>query len=267
MKLLFIGAHPDDGDAKVGGLAARTIERGGSAMLVSVTNGNAGHQTMQPDELARTRKEEARRSGEVIGAEYVVLDHDDARLKPTVEIREELIGLIRSFQPDLLLALRTVDYHADHRAAAELVMDAAYLLTVPLVCPGVPILQDMPVVAYVEDGFKKPIPFEADVVVAVDEHFETKARMMACHKSQYFEWLAYNGGYLDQVPEDEDERSQWWLKRCEGRLSRTADRFRDRLIKRYGAERGGKVRYAEAFEISEYGRRPDDDTIAELFPK
>lgn len=267
MKLMFIGAHPDDGDGRMGGLAARYVERGGQAMLISTTNGNAGHHEMKPDELAQTRKEEARRAGQVIGAEYMVLDHDDARLTPTVQIREELIGLIRQFHPDLLLALRPVDYHADHRAAGQLVMDASYLLTVPLVRPDVPIMRRMPVICYTYDRFQKPLPFQADVVVAVDEYFEKKARMLACHGSQFYEWIPYNAGYLEEVPRQEQERWEWMRRRCESRFGHIAETFRDKLIERYGPEKGGRIRYAEVFEISEYGRQPDAGLIEELFPK
>ena len=163
MKLMFIGAHPDDGDGRAAGLAARYVEQGGEALFVSTTNGNAGHHEMAPDDLARRRKEEARRAAEVIGAEYLVLDNDDGKLTPAVEIREELIGLIRRFQPDLLLGLRPVDYHPDHRAAGQLVMDASYMLTVPLIRPDVPLLRRMPVIACVHDRFQRPIPFQPDV--------------------------------------------------------------------------------------------------------
>lgn len=265
MKLMFIGAHPDDGDGRVGGLAARYVERGGQAMLVSVTNGNAGHYEMAPDDLARRRKAEARRAGDVIGAEYVVLDHDDARLTPDVEIREELIGMIRQFRPDLLLGLRPFDYHADHRAAGQLVMDASYLLTVPLVRPDVPIMERMPVICYTYDRFQKPTPFQCDVAVAVDEYVEAKARMLACHESQFFEWLPFNAGRLDQVPQGEAERFQWLLERRSG--SYLADTYREKLIERYGPERGKEIRHAEVFEICEYGTRPDADLIEKLFPK
>ncbi|MFO7957797.1 MAG: PIG-L deacetylase family protein [Candidatus Brocadiia bacterium] len=266
MRVMFIGAHPDDGESRMAGLAARYVERGGEAMLVSVSNGNAGHQEMQPDELARRRKEEARRAGEVIGADYVVLGHDDARLTPSIEVREELIGRIREFRPDLLLGLRPVDYHADHRAAGTLVMDASYLLTVPLVRPDVPIMEWMPVICYTYDRFRKPLPFEADVAVAVDEYFERKARMLACHESQVYEWLPFNAGVLDEVPDDEQARWEWFRARCEKRFSRTADLFREKLLERYGPERGREVRYAEVFEVCEYGRQPDTDEIEELFP-
>lgn len=267
MRFMFIGAHPDDGDSRTGGLAARYVERGGQAMLVSVTNGNAGHQEMQPDELAARRKAEARRAGEVIGAEYVVLDNDDGRLTPTVEVREQLIRLIREFRPDLLCTLRPIDYHADHRAAGQLVMDASYLLTVPLICPDMPSMRQMPVIAYTLDRFTKPLPFQPDVAVAVDEYFDHQVQMMACHESQYFEWLAYNAGHLDEVPDDPDERMAWFRVRCDRRLSYPAVEYRDKLIERYGTERANEIRYAEVFEICEYGRQPDGALIEELFPK
>jgi LmbE family N-acetylglucosaminyl deacetylase len=267
MKLMFIGAHPDDGDGRLGGLAARTIERGGQALFVSATSGNAGHHEMKPDALARRRKEEARRAGAVIGADYLVLDHDDGRLTPSVEIREEIITLIRNYRPDLLLTCRPFDYHADHRAAGQLVMDASYLLTVPLICPHAPLMRQMPVICYTCDGFQKPLPFQADVAVGVDEYFDRKVEMLASHESQFFEWIPFNGGYLDQVPQDGTERREWFRRRCEERFGDTARRFRHKLVERYGARKGRKIRYAEVFEICEYGRRPDTELIEELFPR
>ena len=265
MKLMFISAHPDDGDPRAGGLAARYVERGGEAMFVSITNGNAGHHTMQPDELARTRKEESRRAGEVIGATYVVLDHDDARLEPTLEVREEIIGLIREFAPDLLLCLRPYEYHADHRAAGRLVADASYLLTVPLVRPDVPYLRRMPVICYTPDWLEQPFPFRPDAIVEVDAYFEQKVRMLACHESQVFEWLPFNGGYADEVPDSEERRMSWFRERCEERFGRTAREYRDRLIDRYGPERGNEIDYAEAFQVCPYGRQPGREEMEELF--
>ena len=267
MDLMIIGAHPDDAEVRAGGLAARCAERGGRVMMVSVTNGNAGHHEMEPEALARRRREEARRSGEVIGAEYLVLDHPDGRLTASIEVREELIGLIRRFGPDLVLSPRPFDYHPDHRAVGEAVVDASYLLTVPLIRPDVPILRTMPVIAYTRDGYTRPVPFRPDVVVAVDEYFEAKCRMAGCHESQYFEWLPYNRNALDQVPTGERERWQWHVHNCEQRFGFLADECRDGLLERYGEERGRRVRYAEPFEICEYGRRPDAEEIDRVFPE
>jgi len=267
MRLMFIGAHPDDGDGRAAGLAARVIEQGGHALFVSTTNGNAGHHQMAPDDLARTRKQEARNAGQVIGADYVVLDHDDGRLTPDVAIREELIGMIREFRPDLLLQLRPFDYHPDHRAAGQLVMDASYMLTVPLIRPDVPHMRRMPVIAYVYDRFRNPAPFRPDVIVAVDEFFEKKARMLACHRSQFYEWIPYNGMYDHEVPPGEDERWEWMKKRCSARFAPIAEMYRDKLVERYGEERGNQIRYAEVFEISEYGHQPSAETVEKLFPR
>jgi LmbE family N-acetylglucosaminyl deacetylase len=267
MKMMMIGAHPDDADLRAGGLAARYIAQGGQAMLVSVTCGNAGHQSMEPHALARRRKLEARRSGEVIGAQYVVLDHPDARLTPTLEVREELIGMIRAFAPDLVLAPRPFDYHPDHRAVGQLVIDSSYLLTVPLVRPDVPILTTIPVIAHTYDGYTKPLPFQPDVVVDVDEYFDTKCRMAACHESQFFEWLPFNGGRIDQVPPPGPERWAWHVKGMEQRFGFLVNRYRDAFVARYGEERGRQIRYGEVFELCEYGHRPDAAMVERLFPR
>lgn len=267
MRVMFVGAHPDDGDLRMGGLAAKYAAAGGKAMLVSLTNGNAGHHTMGPAELAGRRREEARLAGEAVGAEYVVLDHDDGRLTPSVEIREELIRLIRGFAPDLLLALRPWDYHPDHRAAAQLVIDASYLLTVPLICPDTPALPRMPIVAQTYDCFRMPAPFRTDIAVAVDEQMEAKVRMIGSHISQFFEWLPANGGYGGIVPTDAEERVAWLRSYLEGYLREPTLRAREALVRRYGLRVGGAVEYAEAFEFSEYGRAPDAKEIERLFPR
>jgi hypothetical protein len=146
-------------------------------------------------------------------------------------------------------------------------MDASYLLTVPLVRPDVPAMRRMPVIAYTIDHFAKPLPFEPDIAVAVDEYFEKKVQMLACHESQFFEWLAYNAGILDQVPDDPDERMAWHRQRCRARFGRPAQLYRDKLVERYGEERGNEIQYAEVFEICEYGSRPDADRLEELFPR
>jgi N-acetylglucosamine malate deacetylase 1 len=177
-----------------------------------------------------------------------------------------LIRLIRSFAPDLVLTHRPNDYHADHRYTSTLVQDAAYMVTVPAVCPDVPHLERNPVIAYLSDDFKKPAPFCADIVVDVSSEIERMADMCHRHASQFYEWLPFNGGYLDQVPAGDAERRAWLGERLRKRLRPLADRCRDRLIETYGAEAGSKVQYVEAFEVSEYGAPLDAPTRERLFP-
>ena len=87
--------------------------------------------------------------------------------------------------------------------------------------------------------------------------------MLDAHVSQFYEWLPWLAGRLDEVPKDPAARRQWLTTQRQGRISPTV---RAALVKYYGADAGAKVQQAEAFEISEYGRRPDETEIRRLFP-
>ncbi|MBM3213357.1 PIG-L family deacetylase [Candidatus Poribacteria bacterium] len=262
--LLVFGAHPDDCDIKAGGLAILYAQMGHRVRFVSVANGDAGHHEQGGAILAQRRTAEARRAGDVAGIEYITLDNHDGELEPTLENRRKLIRIIREFEPDLVLTPRPWDYHPDHRYASVLVQDSAYLVTVPNICADVRHLNYNPVIAYVSDGFQKPLPFQPTVAIGIDEVVERKLDMLHCHTSQVYEWLPYNGGYLAEVPEDEAERRQWLAERWNRRSS--ADQYRDLLVKLYGEEEGGRFRFAEAFEPCEYGSPLTDDNMRTLFP-
>src|SRR5438874_288590 len=156
LRLLIIGAHPDDADYAAGGLAALYRAAGHVVKMVSLTNGDAGHHRQPGPALAERRRREAAAAGAVIGATYDLLDNHDGELLPTLENRCRVIRLIRSFRPDLVLTHRPNDYHPDHRYTSQLVQDAAYMVTVPPVVPEVPHLEKNPVIAYLPDEFEKP---------------------------------------------------------------------------------------------------------------
>jgi LmbE family N-acetylglucosaminyl deacetylase len=265
-RLLILGAHPDDAEFHAGGLAAAYRTRGYTVKMVSVTNGAAGHHVLAPAELARTRRAEAAAAGRVIGAEYEVWEFPDGELQPTLEVRRRIIGEIRSFAPDLVLAHRTNDYHPDHRAVGQCVQDASFMVTVPLVVPKTPALRRDPVVAYMPDLFTRPSPLRPDVVLDIGEHVPAIVAMLACHGSQVFEWLPYNQGILDQVPADEAGRTAWLREWFGARGRERAERFRPALVATYGPERGNAVEGCEAFEISEYASPLDDAARERLFP-
>jgi LmbE family N-acetylglucosaminyl deacetylase len=266
LRLLILGAHPDDAEYHAGGLAASYRKAGHTVRMVSMTNGQAGHFQRPPDELARLRRAEAAAAGRVIGADYVTWDIPDGELTPDVPTRHQVIREIRRFAPDLVLAHRPYDYHPDHRAAGQLVQDATYLVTVPNVLRDTPALFRDPVVAYMPDLFTKPNPLVADVVLDVTEFADTVVRMLACHQTQVFEWLAYQDGVLDQVPADEGQRLEWlrgWFRRHA--LPR-AERFRDELIAAYGEPRGRAIEFCEVYELSEYAASADLAARQRLFP-
>jgi len=265
LRILIIGAHPDDPE-KAGGTAAKFVNMGHKVRLVALTNGDAGHQTMGGGALARRRIAEAKKAGETIGAEYIVLENHDGELMPTLENRRKVIRLIREFKADLIIAPRPNDYHPDHRYTGILVQDAAYMVTVPNIVPEVPHLQKNPVFMYVNDRFQKPNPFEPVVVVAIDDVIEKKIDMYACHESQMFEWLPYNRGGLDEVPDTPAERRAWLAASRKPASAGIADKYRNKLIELYGKEKGSRVKYAEAFENSEYGSPLTEENIKTLFP-
>jgi len=266
LRLLIIGAHPDDPDTGAGGLAALYSRLGHQVKMVSVTNGDAGHHEMGGAPLARRRRAEAAAAGRCVGAEYITLDNHDGALMPTLDVRHQLIALIREFRPDLMTVHRPNDYHPDHRYTAHLVQDASYLLTVPNVVSHVPHLRSMPVIVHPWDHFQRPYPFSPNVVVNIDAVIEQKIDALHCHTSQMYEWLPYNGGYLDQVPADPDQRRAW-LRELRGPRFRTiADLYRTMLVEAYGEEQGKQVEFAEAFEVCEYGAPLTAENRQRLFP-
>jgi LmbE family N-acetylglucosaminyl deacetylase len=263
LNIIAFGAHPDDCDQRAGGSAAKFAALGHRVRFVSVTNGDAGHQTEGGGALAARRRAEAREAGRRIGVEYVTLDNHDGELLPTLKPREDIIRQIRQWNADLVLAPRPNDYHPDHRYTGVLVQDAAYMVVVPNITPDTPALRKNPVFMYFQDGFQRPNAFRPDIAIAIDDVIDKKVDMMDAHVSQFYEWLPWVDGALEKVPAGAAERKRW-LK--ETRAGQPTTAVREALIKWYGAQRGNAVRYAEAFEICEYGARPDEAIIRKLFP-
>lgn len=282
MKILAIGAHQDDNEFRVGAMAYRWVRDGHEVRFLSMCNGSGGHHIMTPEETTKRRAGESQRVAELIGLKYDVWsDIDDCTITPSLDLRWRTIRYIREFNPDLIIAHRPNDYHADHRASAQLVQDASYLLTVPHTCPDTPAMRFMPVIVYTEDRFKYP-EFCPTYTVSIDDVVDKKIEMAHLNESQVYEWLPYTRG--EEAPTGEEERLRWLrgmeitadtsdeevMAATSGyavRFAKTAARFRKELIKRYGEEKGARVRFAEAFELSEYGRQPSADFERELFNK
>ena len=264
LRVIVFGAHPDDCDLNVGGTAALFAEMGHKVKFVSLTNGNKGHHAMKPDDIAARRKAEMQKAAAVIGIEYVNLDNPDGELMPTIENRKAVIQLICDWKADIVITHRTNDYHPDHRNTGVVVQDAAYMISVPLMIPdGEPLLK-APVFLYMPDRFQKPAPFKPDIVVDITAVMGKKIDMIAAHESQVFEWLPWNGGYLDRVPKDAEGRKQYLIERYASRG--TSETIREAALQWYTPAQMEKVRNTEAFEICEYGRIPSKEQILQLFP-
>lgn len=263
LRIIAFGAHPDDCDIRAAGTAALFAQMGHHVKFVSVTNGDAGHQSEGGGMLAKRRRAEAMESGRRLGVTYDVLDNHDGELLPTLAVRQQIIREIRQWKADIVLAPRPNDYHPDHRYTGVLVQDAAYMVVVPNVCPDTPALHDNPVFFYFEDHFQRPNPFRPDISIAIDSVFEKKISALDAHVSQVYEWLPWVDHTLDQVPKDVVERKQWLASRREPPISPAV---RKTLEKWYGAEKAANVKVAESFELCEYGKQPKDDELRRLFP-
>lgn len=283
MKILMIGAHQDDNEFRCGGIAYKLVQKGHEVRFLSMCNGCGGHHVMTPAETTATRAKESAAVAQLLGVSYDVWDdQQDCALVADLETRRRLIRYIRKFSPDVIIAHRTNDYHADHRASGQLVMDASYMLIVPHECPDVPAMKKTPIIMYNEDNFTDP-EFRGDLVVDIDDAIEKKLHMAHLNVCQVYEWLPYTSGQLDEIPEDEEGRFKWlcgmeidkWysdedvmsrpMPISRGiRFARPAARFRNKLIEEYGEERGSKVRFAEAFQVCEYGSPMTDEVRKEF---
>jgi LmbE family N-acetylglucosaminyl deacetylase len=263
LRIIMIGAHPDDCDQKGGGTAILWASMGHAVKFVSVTNGDAGHQSMGGGALAKRRLEEAKEAGKRFGVVYDILPNHDGELLPTLEVRLQIIRKIREWNADVVIAPRPNDYHPDHRYTGVLVQDAAYMVAVPNVAADTPPLKKNPVFLYFQDFFQRPNSFRPDVAIDITAVFDKKVFAMDAHVSQFYEWLPWIGGYADQVPPDKDDRLKWLTV---NRTVKITPEVLKSLENWYGKDKSPLIQYAEAFEICEYGSRPNEADLKRLFP-
>ncbi|MBI3211029.1 MAG: PIG-L family deacetylase [Candidatus Solibacter usitatus] len=264
---MIIGAHPDDAEYRGAGVAMKWARQGHHVKLVSATNGDIGHWQSAGGPLAQRRQKEVVEVARRLGVSVEVVDIHDGEIVPTLENRRIITRLIRQWNADVVITNRPNDYHPDHRYTSILVQDSAFMVTVPFFAPDVPALKKNPVFLYSSDRFERPNPFRADVAVAIDDVMEPTLDALLVMESQIHEGGA--NGDASLFPADEAKRK---ARRAEVRRSLAqryagaANRYRDALVKFYGKERAQSIRYAQAFEVCEYGRQPSADELKKLFP-
>lgn len=252
-RFLMIGAHPDDMELRCGGLALALRQKGHRVMFLSMTDGSAGHQSLDRNTMARRRKEEAAAAAKILDIEYVLMPIADACLEANLETRRQLMGKIREFAPHVIFTHRTNDYHPDHRACGQLVMDCAYMVRVPLFCPEIPCPSYEPVILSVWDSFTRPLPFQPDLVVPSDRYVEEKISACLCHVSQFYEWLPHINGWSEiQTAATFEEKRKLLRDYLRERFTLEASLYPQMLPE--------GTRYVESFQWNEYGA-PLTDTL------
>jgi LmbE family N-acetylglucosaminyl deacetylase len=268
LNIIVFGAHPDDAEYRGAGVAMKWARQGHHVKFVSATNGDIGHWQMAGGPLAQRRKKEVQEVDRRLGVTNEVLDIHDGEILPTIENRRTFTRLIREWHADIVISNRPNDYHPDHRYTAVLVQDSAYMVTVPFFDPDIAFLKRNPLFLYSADNFQKPNPFHADIAVAIDDVIEPTLDALLVMESQIHEGGA--NGYEGLFPQTEPGRQQrrdQVRKELAGRYAGYANTYREALIRNYGEERGRQVKYAQAFEICEYGRRVNADDLKSIFPR
>lgn len=266
LRIIAFGAHPDDCELKASGVAALWAAQGHKVKFVSMTNGDIGHFSEAGGPLAKRRTAEVQACARELGIVTEVLDIHDGELMPTLENRKKVARLIRDWQADIVLCHRPNDYHPDHRYTGVLVQDAAVVVAAAFFTPDTPPTKKNPVFLFYSDNFQKPNPFEPSIVVSIDAVAEKKWQCLREIPSQFADKDSWQARTLPNVPQGDKQRQEYILSTLQSRNSAVADKYRSRLIELYGPEKGKTIKYAEAFELCQYGSQPTPEELKKLFP-
>jgi len=266
LRIIAFGAHPDDAELKFAGTAALFAAQGHKVKLVALTNGDVGHFAQAGGPLAQRRKAEVQACHKKLGVETDVLDIHDGELMPDLETRKKVASLIREWQADIVLSHRPWDYHPDHRAVGKLAEDAAVVVAAPFFMPYTPPTRRNPIFLFYSDGFQKPYPFDPIIAVGFDEVAQKKWDCIGDMPSQFADADSWQARYRGNAPSDPAARAAAILNGVKQRSADVATQYRPLLVKLYGDQKGNAVKYAEAFELNQYGSPATVDELKQLFP-
>jgi LmbE family N-acetylglucosaminyl deacetylase len=186
MRILAIGAHPDDLEILCAGTLARYKAEGHQVVMCVATDGTAGHMIIKPPELARIREAEARAAADVIGAEFIWLGFPDELIFNDRDTRLAVVEAMRQAKPDLIITHAPDDYHPDHRVVSSLVFDTSFIASLPNIETSQPAHPVVPPIFYMDTIAGKG--FHPTEYVDISTTLELKRQMLACHASQ-LTWL------------------------------------------------------------------------------
>ena len=266
LRIIAFGAHPDDAELKAGGVATMWAAQGHHVKFVSLTNGDIGHFAQAGAPLATRRRAEVEQCANIFGIVTEVLDIHDGELMPTLENRRKVADLIRGWQADIVMCHRPNDYHPDHRYTGILVEDASVIVAAPFFSSQTTATKKNPIFLYYSDNFQKPYPFDPAIIVGIDEVADQKWECIKAMPSQFADAHSWQASYRQDVPQESEARKEFILDLVKSRNASVAEKYRDLLKELYGDEIGSKIKYAEAFELCQYGTQVDQATLKKLFP-
>jgi LmbE family N-acetylglucosaminyl deacetylase len=186
VKVLAIGAHPDDLEILCAGTLARFVTEGHDVVMAHASVGDKGHGKIPHHEVGQQRLAEAQSAARVIGASSETLGFRDGEIAVNDENMRKVVELVRRVQPDLIITHHPEDYHGDHSAVTGLVVDASFLATLPYYITSLP-AHPIACPVYFMDTLAG-VGFEPSEYVDISETIHLKMAAMQEHKSQ-ITWL------------------------------------------------------------------------------
>jgi len=258
LRVMVIFAHPDEGEIYTGGVTALYTKMGAQVKFMSLTNGDAGHYSMKPADLAKRRYQEAMTSKKILGlADYEVLDYHDQHLENTKEARDKVIKSITEWNPDIVFTYYPAKGgHPDNMTAGYIVRDAAPELK----------FKKMPVFLYIRDFYTINFSYIPDVAVNIESVWDTKLAACTAQQSQVTEALPHQLGILEEVQKDKEKQKKLIYDNTFPFSKVTPDNL-FALQKWYGPQTTATTfKYVEAFEIAEFGRQVNSEELKSLMP-
>jgi len=191
LRVLAIGAHPDDVELCCAGTLARYVERGNHVTVAIACNGDSATFDLPPEKLVAVRGKEARRAAKSIGAELIEMGISDWDLDVTIGTKKLFADVIRQARADVILTHFHTEYGSDHNNTFILVRDGALAATVPSIRTAHRAIPRQPAIFMWDPlgGYG----FQPELYVDITRTLSAKLRMLECHRSQR-EWLSRHGG-------------------------------------------------------------------------
>ena len=199
MRVLAIGAHPDDIERACSGTLAKCVKRGDKVFVCHVSSGNMGHVIIPPDELRVIRANEAKKAGSLAGTEVIWGGFDDLEIFDNNKAaRDKIVDVIRYADPDFIITHSPDDYMPDHTAVSRLVFDASFTATLPNYASKEKKAAKLVPIYYMDT--LAGVNFNPTEFVDITDEIDLKIKMLECHESQLV-WMRDHDGidFADMV--------------------------------------------------------------------
>jgi N-acetylglucosamine malate deacetylase 1 len=166
VKIMAVGAHPDDIEIYMSGTMAKYKKRGDHIDYVIATDGRKGGKEKAED-IRKRRKKEAQSSAKCLDVKPIFLDYSDGELTYDANTYQKMRELLDDVQPHLIFTHNPADYHADHRVLSKLVFDAASFKIPVVYCDSL-----------------MGADFQPNFYIDITKEFPLKREMIMKHQSQ-----------------------------------------------------------------------------------